>query len=63
MMASTNGVGFAALQAQRSFAIKEMWASIFILALLGYALNLAFERTERRILHWHRGMRLQARQA
>ena len=62
MMTSTDGVGFAALQAQRSFAIKEMWASILLLGLLGYVLNLLFDVLERRALGWHRGMRVQARQ-
>jgi ABC-type nitrate/sulfonate/bicarbonate transport system permease component len=62
MLASSNGVGFAALQAQRTFAIKEMWAGIILLGLLGYVLNLLFLMIERRVLHWHRAMTLQGRQ-
>lgn len=57
MLASTDGVGFSVLQAQRSFAIKEMWAGIILLGLVGYFLNLAFVAVEHRVLHWHRGMR------
>ena len=58
MLASTDGIGFAILQAQRSFEIREMWAGILLLGLLGYVLNLVFVLVERRVLHWHRGMRL-----
>ncbi len=62
MLASTDGVGFAVLQAQRSFAIKEMWAGVILLGLVGYVLNLLFIVVEHRVLHWHRGVRLVARQ-
>ncbi|CAM5317294.1 ABC transporter permease [Eoetvoesiella caeni] len=57
MLASTNGIGFAILQAQRSFAIKEMWAGIILLGIVGYVLNLLFILVERRVMHWHRNMR------
>jgi len=62
MLASTDGVGFAVLQAQRSFAIKEMWAGVILLGLVGYVLNLLFIAVEHRVLHWHRGVRRVARQ-
>jgi ABC-type nitrate/sulfonate/bicarbonate transport system permease component len=54
MEASTNGIGFAILQAQRSFAIPEMWSGILLLGLVGYAVNGAFALVERRALRWHR---------
>jgi ABC-type nitrate/sulfonate/bicarbonate transport system permease component len=57
MVASTNGIGFFVLQAQRSFAIPEMWSGILLLGLLGYLLNLIFLLVERRVLAWHRGAR------
>ena len=55
MVASTNGIGFFVLQAQRSFAIPEMWSGILLLGILGYVLNLIFILVERRVLAWHRG--------
>lgn len=57
MVASTNGLGFFVLQAQRSFAIPEMWSGILLLGVLGYVLNLLFVLVERRVLAWHRGAR------
>lgn len=57
MVASTNGIGFFVLQAQRSFAIPEMWSGILLLGLLGYILNACFLLVERRVLAWHRGAR------
>ena len=60
MVASTNGIGFFVLQAQRSFAIPEMWSGILLLGLLGYLLNVAFMLVERRVLAWHRGARASA---
>lgn len=53
MVASTNGVGYFTLQAQRSFAITDMWSGIILLSLLGYVLNLIFTVLERSILGWY----------
>ena len=57
MVASTNGIGFFILRAQRSFAIAEMWSGVVLLGLLGCALNYGFTIVERRVLRWHRGDR------
>jgi ABC-type nitrate/sulfonate/bicarbonate transport system permease component len=57
MVGSTNGIGYFVLQSQRTYAITEMWAGIFLLALLGYVLNVVFLSIERRALRWHRGAR------
>jgi ABC-type nitrate/sulfonate/bicarbonate transport system permease component len=57
MVASTNGIGFFVLDAQRTFAIPEMWSGIILLGLLGYTLNALLMLVERRILRWHRGSR------
>jgi ABC-type nitrate/sulfonate/bicarbonate transport system permease component len=61
MVASDNGIGYFVLQAQRTFAITEMWSGIILLGLLGYVLNLLFSLVERRVLAWHRGARAGAR--
>ncbi len=55
MVASTEGIGFFTLQAQRTFAFTQMWAGMLLLGLLGYLLNLAFGLVERRVLHWQIG--------
>lgn len=53
MVASTNGVGYFIVQAQRSFALADMWSGILLLGLLGYLLNLVFSGIERLALGWH----------
>jgi ABC-type nitrate/sulfonate/bicarbonate transport system permease component len=60
MVASTNGIGYFVLQAQRSFAIPDMWSGILLLGILGYVLNAVFVLVERRVLRWHRGSRASA---
>jgi ABC-type nitrate/sulfonate/bicarbonate transport system permease component len=57
MVASTNGIGFFVLDAQRTFQIDRMWAGILLLGLLGYGLNALLLLVERRVLRWHRGFR------
>ncbi len=57
MVASTNGIGYFVLQSQRTFAITQMWSGIFLLAILGYVLNVLFLLVERKALRWHRGAR------
>ncbi|TDC48909.1 ABC transporter permease [Actinomadura sp. KC345] len=57
MVASTRGIGYFILEAQRTFAIPEMWSGMVLLGILGYLLNLAFGAIERRALRWHRGAR------
>jgi ABC-type nitrate/sulfonate/bicarbonate transport system permease component len=60
MVASTNGVGYFIVEAQRTFALPEMWAGMLLLGILGYTLNLVFALAERRVLRWHRGARARA---
>jgi ABC-type nitrate/sulfonate/bicarbonate transport system permease component len=55
MVASNNGMGFFILDTQRSFRVKEMYAGIIALAIVGYALNAAFLALERRLMAWHIG--------
>jgi ABC-type nitrate/sulfonate/bicarbonate transport system permease component len=55
MIGSTNGLGYYILQAQRTFAIPEMYGGIVLLAILGYALNAGFLAVEHRVLAWHHG--------
>jgi ABC-type nitrate/sulfonate/bicarbonate transport system permease component len=57
MFAGTDGLGFFIIFAQATYRTSEMYAGVFMLGLLGYAVNLIFVTTERRILRWHRGWR------
>jgi ABC-type nitrate/sulfonate/bicarbonate transport system permease component len=57
MFAASNGLGFAIVQFQRSFAIPEMWSGIILLGMLGFLLSLAFRMVERRALAWYFGQR------
>ena len=61
MFASSNGLGFAIVQFQRSFAIPQMWTGIILLGLLGVALSVLFALFERRSLRWYRGLRASQR--
>jgi sulfonate transport system permease protein len=54
MVGSTEGIGYALLQAQRNFAIPEMWSGMLLLGILGYLLNIAFRGVERVVLRRHR---------
>ncbi|GAA1144951.1 ABC transporter permease [Nesterenkonia lutea] len=57
MFASTEGLGFAIVQFQRSFAIPEMWSGIVLLGLIGVVLSFLFQFAERWILGWYHGLR------
>jgi ABC-type nitrate/sulfonate/bicarbonate transport system permease component len=57
LFAASDGLGFAIVQAQRSFAIPEMWAGMLMLGLLGFLLSLLFRIVETRWLAWYHGLR------
>jgi ABC-type nitrate/sulfonate/bicarbonate transport system permease component len=55
MVAASSGVGYFILSAQRGFKIRDMFAGVLTLAMLGYALNRLFVLIENRVLAWHYG--------
>jgi ABC-type nitrate/sulfonate/bicarbonate transport system permease component len=57
LFAASDGLGFAIVQAQRSFAIPEMWAGMIMLGLLGFLLSLLFRLVENHQLSWYHGLR------
>ncbi|MCE0537988.1 ABC transporter permease [Kineosporia rhizophila] len=57
LFAASNGLGFAVVQAQRSFAIAETWAGMLMLGLLGVLLALLFRIVENHQLAWYHGLR------
>jgi ABC-type nitrate/sulfonate/bicarbonate transport system permease component len=52
LTASTDGLGYFILTAQRTYAIPAMYAGIVLLALIGLVLNKLFLMLERRLLGW-----------
>ena len=57
LFTATNGLGFATIQFQRSFAIPEMWTGILLLGVIGVLLSLVFRVVERRALGWYLALR------
>lgn len=51
---SADGVGYVISTAQTRFQVEEMWAALFVIMILAYAVNLAFARLEAKVLRWHR---------
>jgi ABC-type nitrate/sulfonate/bicarbonate transport system permease component len=54
MVATVNGIGFELVQAQRAFRSLDVWATIVLLGIIGYALNVALGVVEGRVLGWQR---------
>jgi ABC-type nitrate/sulfonate/bicarbonate transport system permease component len=61
MVAASSGIGYFILSAQRGFKIREMFAGVITLALVGYLLNRLFVAIENRVLAWHYGYTQQQR--
>jgi ABC-type nitrate/sulfonate/bicarbonate transport system permease component len=54
MIAGTGGIGFLIIDMQRAFRVRQMYAWIVILAVVGYLLNLLLLAAEQRFLFWYR---------
>lgn len=54
MLAGNSGVGYFILQAQQVLNVRALFAGIFTIAAIGYALNLLFLLAERRTTRWRR---------
>jgi ABC-type nitrate/sulfonate/bicarbonate transport system permease component len=52
MLSGEGGLGYLIVDMQRSFAVRQMYAWIFILGITGLALNEVFEAIERRMVPW-----------
>lgn len=57
MIASSNGIGHFVIEAQRTFAVTDMWAGILLIGVLGYLINAGFVLLERRVLRWYHASR------
>ena len=51
---SGNGLGFLIVEYRAAIRIPEVYASILMVALLGYLLNAGFVRMEDRVIRWYR---------
>ncbi len=54
MIAGSEGIGYYIMTMQYAMRASDMYAAIFLLAALGYGLNLALLAVEQRMLHWWR---------
>lgn len=52
MIAGSEGIGYYIMTMQYAMRPSDMYAAIFLLAAVGYGLNLALLAVERRLLHW-----------
>jgi ABC-type nitrate/sulfonate/bicarbonate transport system permease component len=52
MIAGNSGIGYFILDMQRIFRVPEMFAGIFTLGVLGFAINFLFLKVEGRLLRW-----------
>ena len=53
MIAGETGIGHYIISAEEGFQVPQMYAAVFSLAALGYALNRLFLAIERHVLRWH----------
>jgi ABC-type nitrate/sulfonate/bicarbonate transport system permease component len=61
MIAASSGIGYFILSAERGFKIREMFAGVLTLAVVGYVLNRVFVAIENKVLGWHYGYTQQQR--
>jgi ABC-type nitrate/sulfonate/bicarbonate transport system permease component len=61
MVAASSGIGYFILSAERGFKIREMFAGVLTLAVVGYILNRVFVAIENKVLGWHYGYTQQQR--
>jgi ABC-type nitrate/sulfonate/bicarbonate transport system permease component len=54
MVGALSGIGRFILLMQRRFDIPEMYAGIFLVALVGYALNALLRYLNRTLIGWHK---------
>ncbi|MBH0130097.1 ABC transporter permease [Salinibacterium sp. NK8237] len=57
LISSTSGLGYLVLQAQRSFALPQMYAGVLLLGVIGGIFTLIFAVIERRALRWYAGQK------
>ncbi|HEV3379668.1 MAG TPA: ABC transporter permease [Trebonia sp.] len=61
LVGSSNGIGYEMNSASNSFDLPEFWATLVLLAILGYLMNVIVDGVEKLTLSWHRGAKRFAR--
>lgn len=56
MVVSNDGLGYYVLESQRAFQMPQMYAAVFALGVIGYALNRLFLAVDARAMAWHKGL-------
>jgi ABC-type nitrate/sulfonate/bicarbonate transport system permease component len=54
MVGATVGIGYMVLEAQQTFRTERVFASIFVIGVIGFATDLGFRRLRRWLLPWYR---------
>jgi NitT/TauT family transport system permease protein len=54
MVGALNGIGRFILVMQRSFNIPEMYAGVFLVAIVGYGLNSLLRYLNTALIGWHK---------
>ena len=52
VIGADNGLGNRIINAQQVMRVKDMYAAILSAGVMGYALNVLFLVSEKRIVHW-----------
>lgn len=53
MLGTDAGLGFFILETSQTFKLREMYAAIFVVGVLGFLVNWAFTRLGRALMPWH----------
>lgn len=61
LIGSSDGIGYEMLNASNAFDLPEFWATLALLAILGYLMNAILYGVEKIALSWHRGAKRFAR--
>ena len=56
MIAVNNGLGFRILESREGFWTDKIIAGMFAIGLVGFAIDTVFDRLNRHLLRWHRGL-------
>jgi ABC-type nitrate/sulfonate/bicarbonate transport system permease component len=60
LFVASSGLGYALVEAQRTFRLLSMWAVVVLISLIGVLANALLEFVLRRVLLWHHAMAVRA---
>jgi ABC-type nitrate/sulfonate/bicarbonate transport system permease component len=56
MTSAYNGLGWSTIFAQQLSDVKMLYGEIFLIAMIGFSLNVLFVRVENHLMRWHKGL-------